>query len=50
LSKLTRVRFASLKKSSFFFCQKTKRQNKKSIFWSALASLPPSLWTHRHYV
>ena len=43
LSKLTRVRYASLKKSSFFFCPKTKRQNKKSIFWSALASMAPNL-------
>lgn len=41
--KLTRVRFASLKKSSFFFC-KNQKQNKKRIFWSALASLPLSLW------
>lgn len=41
LPKLTRVRFASLKKSSFFFC-KNQEQNKKSIFWSALASMAPA--------
>ena len=42
LPKLSRVRCASLKKSSFFFC-KNQEQNKKSIFWSALASMAPNL-------
>ena len=32
LSKLTRVRFASLKKSSFFFCPKSKRAKQKEYF------------------
>jgi len=32
LPKLTRVRFASLKKSSFFFCPKPKRSKQKEYF------------------
>jgi hypothetical protein len=43
LQKLTRVRFASLKKSP-------PSVPPGSIFWSALAPFAPNLWAQGHYV
>jgi len=48
--KLTRVRCASLKKSSFFFCPKTKRAKQKEYFLVCPCIFAPQPVAYRHYV
>jgi len=51
VAKVARVRFASLKKSSFFFCPEKKWGKTKRVFFGLPLQLwPPTCDRHWHYV